>query len=728
MRDTKASETRRGAAAWMTLGAATILAAAFAVLYLVVGGVVQLTDVLSPTAQKVVSQPWWAIAGDFETVAAYLVFAILGALIVVRRDGNRMGWLFCAVGLVGTLETAAAAFAVVTLVIAPGLAPGGLAAAWIYNWIWVLSSALLLVFVPLLFPTGRLPSPRWRWVAWPAFGAAIIGTLGAAFHRGSLWNFGDLIDVPNPVGLIAIESFPTVAAAAFPAVLPIAMALSGVSLIIRLRRATGIERRQLQWFVYFGALAIGTWVLQFIVRFVLGFPSSPALDAVGLATPIALAGLAASTGLAILRFRLYDIDRVVSRTLAYAGLAVVITILYLAIVVGTGSFIGSASTSGPLLPIFATAIVALAFQPLRQRLQRHANRLVYGQRVAPYEALAMLSRDLAGTPSHDEILPRLARAAAEGVRAARGRARVTLNTGQSRSAVWPSGGDGEYDHVLPVVHAGAQVGDIAVARSPDDPFTPSEVILVSDLAASAGPLLDNVRLAHELEARLDQISAQAEDLRLSRARVLAVQDAERRRIERDIHDGAQQQLVVLAFGLGAARQLIEEDPALAAARLRDLGAQAGEALQSLRDLARGVFPQLLADRGIAVALGEHIGRWCPRAKLDLDPALDAQRFEPSVEAALYFVAREALQNAAKHAPDARVSVAIFLEAGGIVLTVTDDGPGFDAPGGGGAGIHNMADRLANLGGSFEIRSMPGEGTAVRGTVPLGKESRATAAR
>jgi signal transduction histidine kinase len=705
--------------AWLTLGVASLLAAAFALMYLVLGGIVRLTDALSPKAQEVVSQPWWAVAGDFETVAAYLVFAILGALIVLRRDGHRMGWLFCAIGLVGLLEAAAAAYAVVTIVVAPELGAGGSTAAWIYNWIWVPAEVLVLVFLPLLFPTGRLPSPRWRWVAWPAFGATVSLTLVAAFHRGPLWNFGELIDAPNPLGLIEIDAAPSWIAAAAIAVLPVAMAAAALSLFIRLRGATGEERRQLQWFVYFGALAIGAWLLQYVVRFVLGFPFSPVLDAFGLVTPLALAGLAASTGLAILRFHLYDVDRVVSRTLAYGGLAAVITALYLAIVVGVGSLVKSASASDPLVPIFATAVVALAFQPLRQRLERQANRLVYGRRVAPYEAITKLSRELAGTPTHDEVLPRLARAAAEGVGARRGRARVILPSGESRSAHWPPDGEDVYDQVVPVVHAGALVGDIAVARSPDDPFTPSELVLVSDLAASSGPLLSNVRLAHELEARLEQISAQAEELRQSRERVLAAQDAERRRIERDIHDGAQQQLVILAFGLGAARQLIEEDPARAAARLQDLGAQAGEVLQSLRDLARGVFPQLLADRGIAVALDQHIGRWCSTARLEVDPALAGRRFDPGVETALYFFAREALQNAAKHAPDARVRVAISPESGGLALTVTDDGPGFEPSGRAGVGIHNMADRLASLGGSFEIRSTPGRGTTVRGTVPLG---------
>ena len=708
--------------AWMTLSAAALLAATFALLYLVAGGLVRVTDVLSPSRQQVVSQPWWAVVGDFETVAAYLIFATLGALIVIRRDGHRMGWLFCAIGLVGLLEAAAAAYAVVTMVVVPGVSRGGLAAAWIYNWIWVPEAVLGLVFLPLLFPTGRLPSPAWRWVAWPAFASAVLLTLGAAFHSGALWNFGDLIDAPNPLGLMAIDAAPTVISAAVSAVLPIAMGASALSLLIRLRRATGEERRQLQWFVYFGALAIGAWLLQYVVRFVLVLPSSPALDAVGLATPLALAGLAASTGLAILRFHLYDIDRVVSRTLAYGGLAVVITALYLGIVVGIGSFVGAAPASGPLLPIVATAIVAMAFQPLRQRLQRQANLLVYGRRVAPYEALTTLSRELAGTPTHDEILPHLARAAAEGVGAAHGRVRVTLASGRSRSAHWPPDGDGVYNQVVPVVHGGVVVGDIAVSRPTDDPFTPAELALVSDLAASAGPLLSNVRLAHELEARLQQISAQAEELRQSRERLLAAQDAERRRIERDIHDGAQQQLVILAFGLGAVRQMIEEDPARAATRLQDLGAQAGEVLQSLRDLARGVFPQLLADRGIAVALGEHIGRWCSRAKLEVDPALEGRRFEPSVEAALYFFAREALQNTAKHAPDARVKVEIRLEGGCLELTVMDDGPGFEATAGTGVGIHNMADRLASLGGSFDIQSTPGEGTTVHGAVPIDTES------
>jgi signal transduction histidine kinase len=710
---------RRRAAAWATIGLTIFFATAFCALYLVVGGVLQSSASLSPHAAEVVRQPWWNVVGDFESVGAYVVFGILGALIVVRRDGHPMGWLFCAIGLVGLLRATAAAYAVVTLVIAPGLGPGGILAAWVYNWIWIPDAVLLFVFLPLLFPSGRLPSRIWAGVAWAASATAVLFTLTAALHRGPLWNFGDVVDATNPVGAIEINPDSDVVGDIGFTILLASMIAAGWSLVLKLRRARGEEQRQLRWFVYFGALAVAVWVLQATVHSVLSI-SIPVVD-VGLTLggPATLAALAASTGLVILRYHLYDIDRLVSRSLAYGSLAIAVTALYLAIVVGIGSLVGSLSSGTPVLPIVATAVVAFAFHPLRERLQRFANRLVYGRPVVPYDVLKSVSRDLAGTVSYEEVLPRLAQAAAEGVGALRGRARVTLANRQTRSAAWPSeAGGGDFLDLIPVVHGGSVIGDVAVAMRPDEPLTGQARALLSDLAVSAGPALSNVRLASELENRLRQVSALAEELRASRERVVAAQDEERRKIERDIHDGAQQQLVMLAAGLGAAWQLCDADPAAAAARLRDLGTQAGNILQGLRDLARGVFPQLLADRGLAVALNDHVTRWCPAARLYADPALYARRFDPAIEVALYFCAREALQNAAKHAPDAQVTVTIRIDGEQLVLVVADDGPGFERSSSGGVGLQNMADRLAALGGTLEIRTALGKGTTVCSRVPF----------
>jgi signal transduction histidine kinase len=258
-----------------------------------------------------------------------------------------------------------------------------------------------------------------------------------------------------------------------------------------------------------------------------------------------------------------------------------------------------------------------------------------------------------------------------------------------------------------VVHQSTPVGEIAVAKPPGEPLTRAEQTLLADLAAQAGPALATLRLTL--------------DLRASRQRLVAAQDAERRRLERDIHDGAQQNLVVLAVQLRLARQLLGKDPALAASLFDDLDRHAKDALGTLRDLARGIFPPMLADRGLVRALKAHVLRACPGTRFEMDAALGEARFAAAVEVAVYFCCLEALQNSSKHAPDSTVTVRLSNHDGWLLFSVGDDGPGFDAAAlsvRAGTGLQSMADRLAALDGTLEIASTPGRGTTVSGRVPL----------
>jgi signal transduction histidine kinase len=249
----------------------------------------------------------------------------------------------------------------------------------------------------------------------------------------------------------------------------------------------------------------------------------------------------------------------------------------------------------------------------------------------------------------------------------------------------------------------------ARSRWPSHPGSRSRVeeTLLADLAAQAGPALATLRLTLELRA--------------SRQRLVAAQDAERRRLERDIHDGAQQDLVVLAVQLRLARQLLGQDPALVVPLFDDLDRQAKDALGTLRDLARGIFPPMLTDRGLVDALKAHLLRACPAARLETDAALAAVRYAPEVEAAVYFCCLEALQNTGKHAADAPVALRLSDQDGWFVFSVRDDGPGFDAAAASdwaGTGLRSMGDRLAALDGTLEVTSAPGRGTTVSGRVPL----------
>ena len=421
----------------------------------------------------------------------------------------------------------------------------------------------------------------------------------------------------------------------------------------------------------------------------------------------------------LLRFHLWRFERVLHKALVYGFLASFITVVYSGVVVGIGRSMDSAGGGDLLLSIVATAVVAIAFEPLRGRLQRLANVLVYGKRASPYEVLTDFSDQMAGSLSIDEVLPRMAEAAARGVGADRSRVHVLLPDGGARSVDWPEGteqaGAERFDRTLVIEHKGEPVGGVSIAKPPGDAITPEEDRLLADLASQAGLALQNVRLTAELQTRLQEISAQTDELRASRQRIVAAQDAAARRLERNIHDGAQQQLVAIGVTARLARSLASRDPARTEELLTKLGTDTEEALQTLRDLARGIYPSLLSDKGISAALEAQIRKFGLPVVLEED---GAGRYSSETEAAVYFCCLEALQNVAKHAGASAVTVRLRGAEGWLEFSVVDDGSGFASEGQPqGSGLQNMRDRLSALGGTVAIRSTPGSGTTVDGRVP-----------
>jgi signal transduction histidine kinase len=294
-------------------------------------------------------------------------------------------------------------------------------------------------------------------------------------------------------------------------------------------------------------------------------------------------------------------------------------------------------------------------------------------------------------------------------------------SGTAWTSVWlPSLLDGRLKaqmRVAPVSHAGELLGLIAVERPADaDAFSEDEDRVLTELAREVGLAFHNVQLDTALQTTLEELQRQAVELRESRARIVASGDAERRKVERNLHDGAQQRLVALAVSLRLARDVLGEDPAAGAEMLDQLVVEVQETIQELRELAHGIYPPLLVDGGIVQALRAAANR----SPLAVEVVADGiGRYPSEVEAAVYFCCLEALQNAAKHAPSANVEVRLREEAGGLLFAVTDDGPGF-APerARGGHGFTNMADRLGAIGGSVRWESAPGAGATVRGSVPL----------
>jgi signal transduction histidine kinase len=435
------------------------------------------------------------------------------------------------------------------------------------------------------------------------------------------------------------------------------------------------------------------------------------LSLVGTVTQtVALLGVPAAIGIAILRHRLFDIDLIISRALTYGALAVLATVLYVALVLGVGTLLGRTAGTNLVLSIVATALVAVAFQPLRQWLQASANHFVYGRRQAPYESLAGFTRQLAGTYVIEQALPRMVDALAEGLRCRATAVLLAEGPVARPAARWPHEAplpNDPPDHVVEVWHQGQQHGSLAVWTHGGEKLSPNEKRLLADLAVQAGLVLHNARLSAELERRLDE-------LRASRLRLVSAQDQERRRVERDLHDGAQHDLVALRMKLGLAEGVARTSSAQLAAVLSELRDDTAATLENIRRLSRGLYPPLLESQGLAAALTAHARR------LSVPVQVNAckRRFPYDIETAVYFCCVEALQNAAKHSCADRAWISLDQIDGQLHFEIGDDGRGFDfATPSRGSGLQNIRDRVDALEGTLQIHS-GAEGTRIEGSIPI----------
>ena len=660
-----------------------------------------------------------------------LTFAGVGGVIGLRRPEHPVGWLFLFMAVVIGMGGVANQYGRLAVVTDPSL-PGAVWALWTYNWVEQLVYPSGAAAITLLYlPDGRLPSRRWHLLI---VGAVVVTALTVGlgmFWAGSLNGLSGAAHAPvlnNPIGLSWLNSNNGLAEILW-LVSTVVLLIAAVSPLVKLRRTTGEAREQVRWIVY--AVLVSAALEGVVTLLGTLLPNAPfvggsnpavlyvALFGFGVALPVA-------TFVAITKYHLYDIDLIIGRTLVYGSLAVLITGVYVGIAVGIGELVGSGGKPNLGLSILATAIVAIGFQPARERLQRVANRLVYGKRATPYQVLSEFSSQVAGSYAADEVLPRMARVLEEGTGAET--ATVWLRSGAElhAAATWPVA-DGEVfvpsiplsNGTLPALHGVTRavevrhqddlLGALSVVKRRGESLTPVEEKLLDDLAHQAGLVLKNVGLTADLQLRL-------EELRASRQRLVSAQDAERRRLERNLHDGAQQHLVALKVKLGLAEMLTSRDPEKAKATIAQLKSDTDEALETLRDLARGIYPPLLAEKGLPAALTSQARKATLPVTVDAD---DVGRYPQDVEATVYFCVLEALQNVQKYATATHATVRLRESDGSLRFEVEDDGQGFDvATVRKGAGLTNMADRLDSLGGTLALRSSPGAGATIGGALPL----------
>jgi signal transduction histidine kinase len=592
------------------------------------------------------------------TVAA----AAVGALIVSRQPNHRIGRLF-SVGALGTALNLAVAEYGVRVLRQGDLGPvwAGRLAIWAatpFNAVYTLT---LLAILLLLVPDGRLPSRRWRPVL-------VLPILSLALHAAAVMSV--------PPAHVSIDASPdrlstvtVIIEVASEILLVLALPAAGAALIRRLRAAHGEQRQQLRW-IATSAVGVAVGVVTAATVGVLYWGERGPWIAV---VPLYLAYLSVPlcTGLAILRYRLYDIDVIINRAVVLAVLALFVTAGYVAVVVVIGAALGR-PVAGRFWPsLAAIAVVALAFQPLRSRLLRWADRLVYGERAVPYEALAEFSHRIGAAASPADLLPLFARAAADSVGARRALVHLEVPGTSGLSAIWPEGADGadERDAAVSgqrgvefvVAERGERMGVLAVTMPPGRALRRDEQRLLEGFTEQAGLALRNVRLDAQLQARVAQAAAQSEALEQSRRRLLGARDAERQRVAATINRTVLSRLEPLVPALESQRRAGVPG---AVELLGRLDAATSATLDALREITRGLFPAVLSRRGLAAALRAHLAAIGAVDVLRVQPVVERGRFAAETEAAGFFCCLAGLADLARPA-----SVELCLRDGMLVLDV-----------------------------------------------------------
>ena len=645
-------------------------------------------------------------------------FYAVGLVLAFRGPGQRAGAWLLATGAAFLLDVCLGD-AVLPLV-------RGSSSAWIVALAreWA-GFACLVAAVGLigLFPTGVPQRAAERWVLWAAAAMAVLIPVL------------EMVASPAaPPGFFSEPGQPVVASPLFlPAARPLEPVAAGlvytfaawsavgvIMLYLRYRRSPSEDRRRIRWLLAGAVCALvsmsALWVIASSAP--AGFLVAASVDVLWTLTAVSLLG---SLTVALSQDGLLGIDRSSRRSMVYRALWLLIAVGYVAAAAALGLL------AGQHLPVevavLLVAAAALLFQPAQRRLERLADRWVFGARLDGYEVLTRFGAMLETSPRPADLLPRLAAAIRDGLGLQWARVRLDLTTaGGSLPTAGAAGLEPddvrEPALIVPLIHAGTVLGRIECGPRRDGPLLDEDRRLLANLAGQAATAASNLHLTAELSDRLDLIRQQATELTASRARVAQTQDAERQRIQRDLHDGVQQDLVALTAKLALARERLRRGDPRADESLAELQRDMSELIGQLRDFAHAIHPPVLADQGLLEAIEAQAARLPLEVVIEADPALRGVRFPPQVETATWYVLSEALTNAVKHAQARRVLVALAQPDGQLAVEIRDDGCGFDQATVRGLGLASLADRIAIVNGTLHIDSTPGRGTTLRAEVPL----------
>jgi signal transduction histidine kinase len=580
------------------------------------------------------------------------------------------------------------------------------------------------------FPTGAPDRRGERAALWA------VGSLGAALPvlllTASLAPPSELFQPAQP-GIVSplyqavldpVE--PVLAALQFT--FPVWSALGVILLYLRYRRSPSQDRSRIRWLL----AGMTSALVTFAALSILALLSSGALATAavfvlwGIAVILVLTSLAAALSVE----GLLGIDRSARRALVYRVLWALIAVSYVATATALGILASRYLSAGVAMLLAAGA--ALAFQPAQRRLERLADRWVFGKRLDGYQVITRFGAMLEAAPGPDDLLPRLADAIRQGL--AVQWARVRLDLGPMPSVVASSGlgeGAGREAHaacVVPLVYAGTTLGSIECGPRRDGPLLAEDRRLLATLAAQAATTASNMSLTAQLSDRLDVIRRQADDLAASRARLVQAQHAERRRIQRDLHDGAQQDVVVLTATLALARERLRRGDPRADETLTQLQRDLVDLLARLRELAHAIHPPVLADSGLLEAIEAQATRLPLEVVIEADPALRGVRYSEHIESTTWYLVSEALTNVVKHARAEQVRISLTQPDGLLTVEVSDNGQGFAPASARGLGLAGLADRISTAGGTLLVDSQPGRGTTVHAEIPLAAGERLTTAQ
>jgi signal transduction histidine kinase len=577
-------------------------------------------------------------------------------------------------------------------------------------------------------------------------GLGLIGLFptGVADRRGARWTlrtaalFGLLLPVLNALSNRTLPrgwpspGEPTIESPFYwPAAAPLAPTVNviyylfaawGVAglimLALRYRRYPPPDRRRIRWLLLGMVAGLCVWLP--LVAFVWVIDPAWVRPVSWVAWPVILVLTLGPLVLAVFHDGAFGIDRPSRRSMVYRVLLGLITLVYVAVAAALGVLAGRHVPTGVvvLLAVCAT----LLFQPVLRRLQRWADRWVFGARLDGYDLLTRFGATMESAPGPAGLLPELA----DVVRLGLGLrwARVLLEPGSAGSApLAAAAGIGVDDPaepalVVPLNHPGGVLGRIECGHRPDEPLLAEDRALLGHLAGQAAAAVRNLRLAAELADRLEVIRRQAAELTASRARLARAQDTERRRIQRDLHDGVQQDLVVSIAKLAMARERLRRGDPRAGESLDELQRDLGALMGGVREFAHSIHPAVLADQGLLEALEGHAGRLPVEVIIEAEACLRGVRYPRHVETAAWYLLSEALTNAVKHSGAGQVTVGLAQPDGRLVVEVRDDGRGFDPATPRGLGLSGLGDRMSIVYGTVQVTTAPGRGTTLRGEIPL----------